>query len=102
MNTKRINDADKEMIEYGMALEKFKNEMTEKKYSVYFYTLDNLVDQEIDPSYIKTMSEAELQRLESQLSCNEDYNFMKFDGAFVNLSQFSVIEWEPIEEKDEE
>lgn len=97
MNTRSKRDvADKEMIEYGMSLEKFKNEMTEKKYSVYFYTLDNLVDQEVDPSYIKTMSEAELQRLESQLSCSEDYNFMKFDGAFVNLSQFAVIEWELI------
>ena len=100
MNTKSKNEANNDMIEYGMALEKFKQEITQKNYNISFYTLEDMQNNAEPTYYIEYATSHDIDIIDTLIDNDKEHNFAHFDGAIIDLNQFTVIRYE--EEEDEE
>lgn len=98
---KTINAKYQELIK--SATEEIKKAFTMQKYEIHFYTLDDLSEQ-CDPSYSYTATQFELDRLKSMFTNPyiKELKYLFFDETIVNITEFAVIEWEPIEEDEED
>lgn len=85
------------------ATDEIKKAFTMQKYQICFYTLEDL-DEQCDPSYCYTATQFELDNLKSMITNPyiKELKYLFFDEAIVNITEFAVIEWEPIEEDEEE
>lgn len=99
MNTKSKNEADNDMIEYGMALEKFKQEVTVKKYNISFYTLEGF--EEGDYTYSMEVSQHDIDRIDVIIDNDKEHNFVHLDGTIIDINKFAVIDYGEIEEDEE-
>jgi len=79
-------------------------ETSMKKYTVLFYTPEDLSKQTC--SYEMEASQHDIIRIGDSLDNYKNHNYIGLDigldGVFIDLSKFAVIEYDEIEEEDEE
>ena len=72
-----------------------------KKYSIYFYTFEDLEQLSSATFNIEEATSHDIDIIDTLIDNDKEHNFAHFNGKFIDLNKFAVIEYEEVEEDEE-
>ena len=72
-----------------------------KKYNISFYTLEDMQNNAEPTYYIEDATSHDIDIIDTLIDNDKEHNFAHFDGAIIDLNQFTVIRYEEVEEDEE-